>query len=200
MASTLDGQALSVGESNLAGVMRAARAVLEPAGRIVVEVVIDDQPVTPEELAQAQDVSVVGRKIVLASADPRELAADALEAAHRQLDAAQTDLIAASQLIQQDRASEGMKKLSEALEVWQNTQQAVVQSAALLKIDVQTLTAGEQSAESLFTQTADRIRQLRELVTASDLLGLADTLAYEWPETTRAWQVMIDTLLKRIDA
>jgi hypothetical protein len=200
MASTLDGQALSVSESNLAGVMRAARALLEPQGRIVVEVVIDDQPVTPQELAQASDVSVVGRKIVLASADPRELAADALEAAHRQLDAAQTDLTAAAQLIQQDRAAEGMKKLGSALEVWQSTQQAVVQSAALLKIDVQTLSAGELSAESLFMQTADRIRQLRELVSASDLLGLADTLAYEWPATTLAWQTMIDTLLKRIDA
>ena len=187
-------------ESNLAGVMRAARALLEPQGRIVVEVVIDDQPVTPQELAQASDVSVVGRKIVLASADPRELAADALEAAHRQLDAAQTDLTAAAQLIQQDRAAEGMKKLGSALEVWQSTQQAVVQSAALLKIDVQTLSAGELSAESLFMQTADRIRQLRELVSASDLLGLADTLAYEWPATTLAWQTMIDTLLKRIDA
>lgn len=199
MAVYLDDQALSVQRSDLAAALEAARAVLGPNGRIVVRIELDGRTIEPRELSELLPTDVGGNVVRMTSAHPRELAGDALEAVRRQLDRAQQDLTAAGELLQQDRHSEAMARLSQGIEVWQHTQQAVTQSALLLGIKLENMSLEEQSVTDLINDTRNRIRGVRDLITAKDMVALADTLQYEWPTLTQRWQGLIDVMLKTID-
>jgi len=199
MAVYLDDQASELGGPTLGAVIDAAKADLDATGRIVVEVRVDGESLTGSQLDARWDDAVANREVKLYTADPASLAIEPLEQVRDRLGDAHTLQADAADLLQQDRGAEAFAKVAEAMSVWQQAQQTVSQSARLLRLDLDNLAVEGRTVPELTDQTLAQLQQLKALLESGDPVGLADALAYEWPELTTRWEAMIGELIATIE-
>jgi len=200
MAIYLDDDVVTLPGETLGAVLEAAATRLAEHGRIIVEVSVDGQPAPPETLADLAGRAVADAEVRLVSADPRELAAVVLSEIDERLDAARQMQLEAASEFQVDRVAEGMQRVGEAVAVWQQTQQAVVQTAALVGIDIDELSVEGKPVSETIRELVEQIVSLKEALEARDTVTLADALQYEWPETVTAWQAVVGEMKQRVIA
>lgn len=198
MAIYLDDQPVQLEGADLGTVLEAARRRVEPQGRVVVEVRLDGAEVVGDELDRQRAAPVAAADLRLYTAAPRELAAATLEQLGPRLADARAAQSEAAELFQQDRAGEAMRRVGDAIEAWRQTQQAALQSAMLLGIDLERRTFEGQPIQAFTQELLERIRALRDAISAGDTVTLADALAYEWPELTDRWERLIQELLETV--
>jgi len=191
----LDDQPLDAPGPTLGDALTQAQANLADAGRIVVEVVVDGETLAGQPLDARLGEDVSAAEVRLVSALPAELATEALAGVRAQLGEARLLQAEAADLLQRDRVSDGLEKVTEAINAWLNTQQAVLQSATVLGVDLDTFeVAGHELTDSVH-ELVGQLKELRDMITAGDMVGLADTLAYEWPGITDRWDAFLGALL-----
>jgi len=200
MAVYLDDQAAQIDGETLGAVLGAAQADLDARGRIVVEVRVDGESLTGSQLDERWEQAVADHEVKLYTADPASVAIEPLEQVRDRLGEAQTLQADAADLLQQDRGAEAFAKVAEAMSVWQQAQQAVSKSAQLLRLDLDNLTVEGRSVPELTDQTLAQLQELKGLLEGGDPVGLADALAYEWPEVTRRWEVLIGEIIATIES
>ncbi len=201
MALFIDDIPVPLTAATLGELLHAATHRLEPSGRVVVEVLIDDEPVVGDALDRrsAEPLSAA-TMIRLTTADPRELVVETLAEIRRQLDnAGQLQQQAADEL-QRDNQVGALKNIGDAMMIWQQTEQAVRQSATILDVPLQDLSVDGVVFTELTTNLVKQLSQLRDLLQASDTVAMADTLAYEWPTTIQRWQILVDRLIETVRA
>jgi hypothetical protein len=187
----LDGERLETSAATLGGLHDEAQRRAADGGRIIVEVALNGEPLTEAALEVSRNNQVLGSEIRLESADPRELAGSTLEQVRQGLGDARAAQSEAANLFQQDQPSDAMQQVSRAISVWQQTQQAVLHSTMLLGIKLDEKTFEDQPVLAMTDSLLGQLRGLRDLIAAGDTVGLADTLAYEWPEMTDRWDRLI---------
>lgn len=187
----LDGQRTELTGQTLADVLEEAQRRVADAGRIIVEIIINGQTLSQEQIEASSRQPVLGSELRLESADPHELAGTTLEQVRIGLTDAREAQAEAANLFQQDQPSDAMQQVSRAISVWQQTQQAVLQSTMLLGINLDEKTFENQPVIRMTDSLLAQLRTLRDLIAAGDTVGLADTLAYEWPEMTDRWDRLI---------
>lgn len=195
MATFIDDQESAFAGSTLGDILDAASQQVESRGRIVVEVHLNGEPLIGEEIDKQRSAAVQGSEVRLITANPRELASETLGQVLTLLEDARDAQSQAAELFQQDKAPEAIRQIGRAVEVWQQTQQAVLFSSMLvgLKLDDQTF-----ENEPLTAMTDGLLRQiteLRDMLAANDTVALADSLGFEWPEMTDRWQRMINEMI-----
>jgi hypothetical protein len=195
MVTFLDDVAVDLPGESLAAQLAAARDSLSPKGRMVVEVKVDGQTLDPDRLEAEQGEPVSG-ELRIYSADPRALVIPTVEQARDQLVEAAQWQEEAADLLQQDNAAEAMKLIGQAFNAWQQTQQVVQQSAALLQIDLDDLELGGHRMPELVQALLEQLKALRDLIVANDTVALADVLAYEWPGTNETWIQVLDHFIQ----
>lgn len=191
----LDGQPAEISGETLGAIMDAAQQRLTPAGRLLVEVKLDGRAILGEELDQQRAVPVEGVRVELESADPRQLAQTTLQQVRQGLQAARQDQIDAAGFFQQDQPAEAMQRVSRAIEAWQQAQQAVLHTTMLIGIKLDQKVFEDRPIVEVTDSLLTQLRSLRDLITAGDTVGLADSLAYEWPEMTDRWDRLIGQLI-----
>lgn len=196
----LDDYAVDLEGDSLGAVLASAKRQLEPHGRVVVEVRLNDRLLTADQIAQAHGTAVEGQEVKLYSADPRQLARATLEAVREHLAQARQYQEDAADLLQQDEARQAMGKIGQAVEVWLQAQQAVAHSAAMVGIELGRLGANGRPFEELTQDLIQKLQTLKVLITSQDTVALADTLAYEWPQAIEQWDALIADLIERIEA
>lgn len=187
----LDGQRTELTGQTLADLIDAAQRRVAGAGRIIVEVIVNGETLGQDQIESSSGNPVLGSEVRLESADPRELAGTTLEQVRIGLTDAREAQAEAASLFQQDQPSDAMQQVSRAISVWQQTQQAVLQSTMLLGINLDQKTFEQQPVIKMTDSLLAQLRTLRDLIAAGDTVGLADTLAYEWPEMTDRWDRLI---------
>lgn len=197
MATYLDDEPVDLGIGDLGMLLTAAKAQLAPTGRVVVEVQLDDESLSSEQIERQYGQAVDGT-LRLYTALPRELAASTLAQVGARLDEAATMQGRIAELLQADEAAKAMKTLAEFVSIWLQTQQAVLHSAMLVGIALDDLEVRGVAMTALTQQLIDRLNELKELVAAQDTVGLADAMAYEWPAVTDQWIDVVETLMERI--
>jgi hypothetical protein len=195
----LDDVAVEVEGSLLGELLQGAAAQLSEAGRIVAEVQIDGQGLSPEGLQEASAKTPAG-EVRLISADGSKLALDVLEQVQGRLGETREEMAAAAELLQQDRMTDAMAKVGSAMGVWQQVQQAVSQSATLMRIDLDSIEYEGKSIAEWSNTLLEQFQQLRSGIEAADTVALSDALAYEWPEQIGHWQGILGRLMTRIAA
>jgi hypothetical protein len=196
----LDEQPADLEGTTLGEALEAAQQRLAEAGRIVVEVSVDGQTLDGETIERRADEAVEEKDIQLTSAAPGEVASEALSAVRTQLGEARVLQAEAADLLQRDQPGEALNKVSAAIEAWLATQQVVVQSASMLGIDLDQFEVEGQELTDSVNDLASQLKELRELIQLGDMIGLADTLAYEWPGITDRWDAVLGALLDRAAA
>lgn len=198
MAILLDDATLEVPGPRLGEALQAAQARCEGTGRMLVEVKIDGQTVPGDQLETLAEREVGEAEVRMFSADPQTLTSSILEQVGHRLEEAQTMQTEAADLLQRGESQAGLKKVGEAVEPWLQTQQAVLQSAHIMGIELSTLEVDGEPLQSAINELVTRLKELRDLVNAQDTVGLADVLQYEWPDTTEKWRSLVKTLRQRI--
>jgi hypothetical protein len=198
MAVYIDDEPVELEGEHLSGVLAAAQAYLRPRGRLIVEVSVDGRPVVGEQLDAQAALSVAGSEVRLASASPEELVCAALEDARAALAEARDLQMEAAELLQQDDAGAAMRKVAAAVTLWQQTQEAVMQSLRVTDVRLEDLRVDGRGSDELIQELIDQLKRVMELKVHNDAIGLADALAYEWPRTLEAWDRMIEQLIDRV--
>ena len=211
MPTYIDDQPVSLPGPSLKELLDAARARLaepDPAatsarrgpGRVVVEILLDGEKLDPDTLAARGGEDMSDHEIRMNTADPARLAVDTLEQVRGRLADAATAQKQAATLLQQDQAQAGYEMVGGSVAAWLQVQQAVLHTAMLLGINLDELKVGDQPAHEVTQRSLEQLETVKEHLQAQDPVGLADSLAYEWPELTDQWFGLIDTLIEAIEA
>ena len=199
MSIYLDDQPVDLSGDSLAEVLSSAHDQLAQTGRIVVEVSLDGETLAPNELDRQEQQPVSGGELRLYSADPRDLSRSTLEGLLGELDQARQLQTDAAEQITQDQLVEAMDMLGRAMEIWQQTHQAVSQSLSLVGIDLDDVEVEGQHGPEIVDKLVDQLKAMRDTIQGADSVGLADALAYEWPEIAELWQKMLASIIEKLD-
>ncbi len=191
----LDDQPMEAAGPTLAAVLEQASEQLAPGGRIVVEVAIDDEQLAGERLDERLGDTIGDATVRLTSSTPAQIACEALIGVREHLAESRVLQAEAADLLQRDQQREGLDKVTLSINAWIYTQQAVLQSARLLNIDLDSFEVNGQELNDSVNDLVAQLTELRELITRGDMVGLADALAYEWPEITDRWDGLLGALL-----
>jgi hypothetical protein len=196
MSIYLDDDPADFTGGDLAAVLEQASDRLAESGRLVVEVQRDGKTLSAADLDEQQNTLIGDSDWRLYSVDPRELAVQTLEQVAQRLDEARLAQAEAAELFQEDRAAEALKQITDAIDAWQESQQAVRQTAALVGIELDGRCVDGQPVEQIINLMVDQLKELRDLLTAGDTVALADALAYEWPQTIDRWQALVGQMIE----
>jgi hypothetical protein len=199
MTVYLDDESVKVSGDTLGPVLQEVSQRLDPAGRIVVEVLLNGEALIGDQLAQLKDAPIGNDELRLYSADPVELAVEVLHQVRAQLDDARQAQQEAADLFQRDQAGQALQRVTASLSVWQQAQQAVLQTTQMVGLDLDQQVFEGHPVGSIIQSLLGQLMQVRDLLTAHDTVGLADALAYEWPETVDRWQRLVSQLIQWIE-
>ncbi len=194
----IDDLPVAIDPGPLGDVLLAAQKQLEPQGRIIVEVLLDGTALVGEDLFDRQNDPIGDTTLNLITANPRELVVDTLSEIHRMLQVAAESQTEAADYLQRDDQVNGFERIGEAMTIWQQTERAVRESAQIMEISLDKLTIEEKTFSDLTSDLIEKLGNLRSLLEARDTVALADTLQYEWPDTTMLWQKAIEQLIEKI--
>ena len=191
MAIYLDGRAVQLAGSDLRAVLEDAQKTAGLTGRVIVEVELDGKLLIGDELEKAGDTLIAAAELRLASAEPVELATSTLEQVRGGLAEAKRSAVEAAELLQSDKRGEAMKRIARAVELWQQAQHAVDATVGFVGIKLDARAFEGKPVADFGASLAQQLASLKDLLTANDSLALADSLAYEWPETIDRWDRFI---------
>ncbi len=194
----IDNDAAELSGSTLGEMITAARKHLEPTGRMVVEVRLDGRTLNAAEFDEQCDETMTAEEVQFITADPYELARQTLLDVRDALGDAREAQQKAAEQLQADRATEAMDSIRQALGVWQQAQQSVLQSAQLLNVSLEDIQVGARGVAAVVDELSGMLTQLREQLGNQDFLGVADTLAYPLAEAVDTWCELIDAMCARI--
>jgi septation ring formation regulator EzrA len=195
----LDEERLAINPTTLAEVIEHVRQRIADGDRVIVEVRMDGQSLTEEQLDACEQQPLECDEVQLVTADPYELARQTLEQIREALLQVKDAQQEAANLLQSDQAAEAMEHVRDLLQVWQQAQQSVLHSAQLLGLSLDEIRVGERDLPQIVDQLSTALGDIRQQLSARDWIGLADTLAYPLDEAADAWCAMIDVLCEQID-
>ena len=198
MAIFLDDQEIKLGTA-LGAVLDAAGKRLSATGRVVVEVQLEGKTLGADALAGQRELNLAGSELRIYSADPRELAISTLVAVREQLAEGRTAQVEAADLFQQDQFGPAMKRLGQAMEIWNHTPEALMKSAMILNFTEQQIAPDGRTLSRLSSDLLASLRNLRDLIDAKDTVSLADALAFEWPQILDHWDHAAQELIHQAE-
>ena len=184
-----DLKAKTVGEA-----IDAAAEVARRLGRLIIEVTVDDTLWAEVELSSPKRLQASAEVVRLTSAEPRQLVNEAFTDAADALAEADELQKEAARLVQSDQYTVSMDKLNEALSIWLSVQEAIVKGSRIVGIDLDDVIVGERSINVSIGRLNEWLLVIRNALTDSDQIALADTLLYELPEVVGEWQSILEHL------
>ncbi len=184
-----DLKAKTVGEA-----IDAAAEVAHRLGRLIVEVTVDDTTWAEGELSSPKHLEASAEVVRLTSAEPRQLANEAFTDAAEALADADELQQEAARLVQSDQYTVSMDKLNEALSIWLSVQEAIVKGSRIVGIDLDDVVVGERTINASISRLNEWLLVIRNALTDSDQIALADTLLYELPEVVGEWRSILEHL------
>lgn len=193
----LDDTPCDVDCQSLAHAIADAAAQAEQAGRLIVEVMVDGQSWTQQQLSGEDMTQATANEVRMTSVDPAQLIGETVthaRAALDQIDAIQRE---AAELLQQDEHREAMGKLEEAISIWMNIQDAAAKCAEMLHIELADLASEYVDPNQAMQTLTEKLGQVRQALLDDDTVTLSDTLLYELPDVVDQWKSLLSALADR---
>ena len=175
-------------------------AHLQRDNRLVVHVLIDGQEPDLERMTAVRQSPLIGHTVYIETAEPKQMALEVLNEVEHQLAEADRLKTEAAELLQKNQNAAAMEKLSGCFSTWQHAQESVLKTGQLLRIDLDTVKAGDASLTQIFTEFTDKLREIRTSLESRDFVTLTDLLRYETGETTARWRAAIDAMRRVVAA
>ncbi len=173
---------------------------VQAGGRIAINITVDGQTPDMSDMAAFRALPADAAAIIIETADPREVALDALSGMENALTLTDELHQKAAALLQHNEIQQAMRCLGACLTTWQQAQQCITQCAALLKIDLDQVQADDQPLTEIINRFCEQLRDIRSALENQDYTTLSDILTYELSETGAAWRSAIAALSTDIAA
>jgi hypothetical protein len=199
MSVTVDRQPLEAERMGLQ-TLGQLLAHLQKENRLVVHVLVDGQEPDLTQMPTVRKIPLDRHTLFIETADPRDLALQALAEVESQLDDADRLRAEAGDLILAGQHQQAMGKLSGCFATWQSAPESVLKTAQLLRVDLNELRIDGQPLTAGVTLFAEQLRHIKDALEGRDFVRLNDILTYEAPETTAHWRAAINALRGTIAA
>jgi len=163
-------------------------AHLQRENRLIVHVLIDGQEPDLDAMPALKATPTGAHTIYVETTEPRTMARQVLDETDRLIDQADELRGEAVDLLSAGQQNKAFEKLSTAFGYWQHTQDSISKVAQLLRVDLNRLVVDSRSLAEFLGEFAGQLRGIRSSLEGRDFVSLADTLAYELPETTARWR------------
>jgi hypothetical protein len=173
-------------------------AHLQTDHRLVVHMLIDGREPDLKQIGTVRRQNIDDHTLFIETANPRQLAIDALSSVSEQLTEADRLRSEASDLLQLGTPSKALEKLGGCFSTWQHAQESVLQTAQLLRIDLSTLLVDQISLTDLLAEFTTQLRDIKRALEHRDFVGLNDILRYEATRTSEQWRAALRALRDRI--
>ncbi len=187
MSVTVDRQPLAAEEMGLQTLGQLI-AHLQKDNRLVVHVLVDGEEPDLSQMGSVRKIALNQHTLFVETADPCQLAIQALTEVEAQLDEADRLRGEASDLILQSQHQKAMEKLSGCFSTWQHAQESVLKTAQLLRLDLEAVQLGGQPLTETVRQFAGQLREIKSALENRDFVLLNDILTYEAVQTTARWR------------
>lgn len=190
----LDNELFSGDAATVGDAIAICCTAAEQKGRCVVEVIVDGQSLTNEQLGQTEITNASAEEVRLISAEPKALVTQIFTDASEALNEARAFQDDAAALLQADDRKSAMDQLSEAFSIWMSVQQAILQGSQLLGMDLDRATVNDKPVVEHVAALGQQLEAIQGQLEHDDLVGVADTLLYDLPEVVDQWQQMLKSL------
>ncbi len=202
MRIVVDNEPLTAAPGSIAGALSAARLSAEQRGRVVIEVLLDGEPLTDAQLSQPSTAARNSGEMRFTTAEPAELVGSTLLGVAETLGDVKLEQQAAAELLTLGKMSEAMDRLHHALRTWEGVRQAVIDGTTLLGMSVETTvlrtTSGERAMSEQVRLLASSLSEVKRAFGAEDWSGLADVLGYDMQEQADQWRETLIALAEHI--
>jgi hypothetical protein len=199
MRILVDDRELPVSAASIGAAVAAAVDAVERSGRRIVEVAVDGEPWGDSELSSPDRLEARAGEIRLTTVEPAQLLRETFQHAAAALVEAETAQRQAAKLLQGDQPREGLDELGAALSVWMNIRKAVEDGLAFAGLEPGAVEPIQPGFEAALFELNTRLVGLRDAMRGADIVGLCDSLLYEFPTTTRRWAELLAGLARRAD-
>ena len=198
MRVLLDDIPCDVTATTVSQAIEAAAVVANNKGRLIVEVSVDGSQWTEQQLTSPEAQVAIADVVCLTSAEPAEMVGDTFADAAEALADADELQQDAAELLQAGQHRVSMDKLQEAISIWLSVQEAIVKSAQLIGLNLDDVVVNDTPLTASISRLNERLQTIRSALRENDLIGLADTLLYEFPEVVQEWREILDDLQQRV--
>jgi hypothetical protein len=198
MKVLLDDMPCEVKATTVGEALDAAAALAEQRDRLIVDVTVDGTPWTESDLASPERTTTTAEIIRFTSAAPRELVRQTFADAADALTDADDLQRETAQLLQADHRSVSLEKLTEAIAIWLQVQEAIVKGSQLVGLDLDAVALPRPIGESI-SALNQRLEAVHGALAGNDVISLADTLLYEFPEVVEEWRGILNELQRLLE-
>jgi len=197
MSVTVDHETLEIEDLGFRTVGQVLTHVQRP-NRLVINLLIDGEEPDLDMIGTVKRSPLAGHTIFIETAEPKQIALDALDEVEQQLGEADRLKSDAVELLQIGSVEKAMQKLSGCFSTWQNAQQSVVKTAQLLRINLDSMRVDGSTLSEMVDEFATQLRQIKATLESRDFVALSDILTYETTQTNERWRQALDALRQRI--
>lgn len=190
MQVLLDNQPIPIDRPTLAAAMRSAQEAARARGRIIVEAFADGTQISDELLSSPSDDPVNIQHLNMRSAEPRSLVSFTLADAADALTHVADDHDRVGRDIQAGKTQAALGKLGESIATWQAVCDILNKGAALLHLDLDSLTLPDGDPTPLsgrFAAMLEKLGSIRTALESQDFSALSDILLYDMAPLARQW-------------
>ena len=198
MKVLLDDMPCEVNATTVGEALDAASAVAEQRGRLIVDVSVDGTRWTESDLSSSDRTDAAAEVVHFTSAAPRELVRQTFADAADALTDADDLQRETAQLLQADHRTVSLDRLNEAISIWLQVQEAIVKGSQLVGLDLDAVALPRPIGESI-NALNQRLGAVRGALARNDVIALADTLLYEFPEVVEEWRGILDELQRLLE-
>ncbi len=202
MQIVVDGKIIAVDPENktLGDVLNSVQNKIKDTDRMVVSIKCNNKILNPEEIVNFLTTPAdTFEYIEFQTANPRELAKDALLASKEMLETIkhQIDIVVEQLPSAPGRA---MEIIGEIFTQFNGAHQGIYGTIRLFKIDPESIELSTGSADKLFNNTIEKLTDIKQALTNKDTTILTDILQYELKPLIDVYTELVDSLLENVEA
>jgi len=190
---------------NLEAAFGIARKHAEDAGRLIIDIQADGQPIDDSLIDEPPTDAAGINELRLTTTDFNAFLIETIETAKDALVSTQGDQIEAADQIRTGELEPAIESLKSVLEGWHAVRDVVGQSAALAGIDIDTLEITDAKGTTITgAQCVDALSkalaEVRNCLGKSDWASLGDAIEYDLEDQANTWTALLNAMIKVISS
>ena len=199
MRAYLDDAPLQCERDTLRAAFDAALTRAHEAGRLVVDVLADGQPVTQDVLRDPPD-DPTESEIRFVTADPADMVVRVLREASDAARQVGVEQVEVAEHLHGGRHDEARESLERVVLIWQAITQAVARASDLLGMRLADEDLGDGvTLESALNSLKGDLQAVISTLSSEDWSGLADAVEYDLADHAKRWEELLMSAAQRVE-
>tara|TARA_A100001391_G_scaffold203766_1_gene197023 strand:+ start:303 stop:926 length:624 start_codon:yes stop_codon:yes gene_type:complete len=200
----IDNTQLDASDS-LEAAFEIARKHAEDAGRLIIDIQADGQPIADALLEEPPSDSAGINELRLTTTDFNAFLIETISTAKEALEGTRQEQNEAADQIRTGEFEPAVESLKSVLEGWHAVRDVVGQSAALAGFEIDELRVTdakgtEHTGNECVAQLPVALGEIRNCLGKQDWSSLGDALEYDLDEQATLWDGLLDAMIARIQA